>query len=169
MMVWVQIGWRVLALFAFVQWLCGCGGGEFTTAIASDGGPRAELAADGGELLGDAGDVDAPREDLVDAAGDAEPPHVVMTSDAGDEGTRDAQGVEDAPAVLEHDGGGGPPPPPPALCCVTPCSGSQIANITCGNGPAWTCAAGSCSQDACAIGAACMWMSVCTGHVAVCP
>ena len=59
--------------------------------------------------------------------------------------------------------------PPPALCCVTPCSGSAPAAITCGNGGDWTCSAGACASGACGVGAACTWMSVCAGRVEVCP
>jgi hypothetical protein len=94
----------------------------------------------------------------------------------------EARAADDAPNAVPtdpdagagaHDAGTSPPPPPvdaggpPKLCCATPCSGSQVANITCGD---WTCAAGSCGAGACGVGALCSWMQgSCVGHVVTCP
>jgi hypothetical protein len=161
--------WLLWCLGAY----CGCGGAEFTVSVFPDGGePLTATAADAGDSLGEqdahpvmtmAGDAGDARKvarhddagELVDAASPA--------SEAGPDGPSSGPSP-DAAADDE------PPPPPPPLCCMTPCGGSTPAPITCGNGPAWTCAAGSCSDHACAVGAVCDWMgSTCMGRVAACP
>lgn len=152
---------------------CGCGGAPFTTL--DDRPDAAPLGPDAGELAA-----------LVDAgAGDADPPADVAVLEHAGDASEDSHSVE-----LEHDAGdvvdafappppvdaGEPPdvyvapPPPPALCCATPCGGSQVAAITCGNGGDWTCGGSACSAGGCAVGNPCAWMAgSCTGRVEVCP
>lgn len=169
----VVLRWVVVALgVAFVaRAACGCGGSEFLVNVFPDAGdgivdaaasvegapqskgrvspaPSRARASDDGSTLG------API--LRDDAG-------ASAVDAGNSSERDAP----APPELEA---APPPPPPPALCCLTPCSGSSPAAITCGNGADWTCAAGTCGNSRCVVGDTCDWMSgACVGRVEVCP
>jgi len=174
----VVLRWIVLALgvVLIARVLVGCGGDQFTVSVFPDAG-GAELV-DGAiaiapELV-DGGSQQKTRigsQSRNDGSSDA--PQAAAPSEAAapslqEGGTLDPPPV-DAGAPPPPPVEAGAPPPPPALCCLTPCSGSTPAAITCGNGPAWTCAAGSCSDRACAVGAACAWMSVCAGRVEVCP
>jgi hypothetical protein len=171
----VVLRWIVLALgvVLIARVLVGCGGDQFTVSVFPDAGTPLTSEYDGADK--DSGSAEstkpeaASRSVLPAGQDSGDPPH---SFDAGAP-VRDA-GTVDPPPV----DAGAPPPPPPvdaggppplALCCLTPCSGSTPAAITCGNGPAWTCAGGSCSDRACAVGAACSWMSVCAGRVEVCP
>ena len=164
---------RPLALLAcafFLHALCACGGARFGTALDE---PR-----DAGDAIAPLA-VDAPSNDPVAEAGAV----IEAGSDAIDRPARDASPLEDAPELAPDAYVAPPPPPPdagdlpdryvapapPALCCLTPCSGSSPAAITCGNGGDWTCSAGACGAGACDVGASCTWMTVCTGHVEICP
>lgn len=165
-----------LRLIGCVGAYCGCGGSEFLVGVFPDGGPTL-ASEDAGELVDAQGgeSQDAHPMSTIPSDGSA---FKIARHDAGDVG-RDAGDPVDSLAPAADSAGAPPPvddagdgtaPPPPALCCVTPCSGGAPAAITCGNGPAWTCAAGSCSARACALGAACNWMGpTCSGHVEVCP
>lgn len=176
----VVLRWAVALLgVAFVaRAACGCGGAEFEVGIFPDGG--AMVAADAGfvdsaarlPLMG----TDAPASTGPQFPEDGSRAATRGPSDDAGASLRDAGTVDPPPLDASSapsptvDAGEPPPPPPPALCCLTPCSGSSPAAITCGNGPEWTCAAGSCSDRACAAGAACAWMSgSCVGRVEVCP
>jgi hypothetical protein len=167
---------RAGVAFALVFALARCGGAEFTTA---DPFARAGDAS-GSEPAGEDAAVHAPGSDAgagefrdADIASDASAADAPapLGTQGQDDGSEAPDPSDDAGASL-RDAGTSPPPPidagkPPALCCATPCSGSQVANITCGD---WTCAAGSCGAGVCGIGALCSWMQgSCVGHVAVCP
>lgn len=167
---WLRLIWCVGAY-------CGCGGAPFSTLEGPAPASAVALPADAGAL--------------VDASG-GDDPHPVSTTDAasgGDmfKGRRDGGGLGDTGThVPTYDAGDvveasspassadaaeeAPPPPPPALCCLTPCGGTTPAPIACGNGAAWTCAAGSCADRACSVGATCEWMgAMCVGRVGACP
>lgn len=161
---WLRLLWIVCAY-------CGCGGSEFEGL-----GPPAP-ASSSTLLASDAGDVVDAQPDARSATSDTGSQRkVAHHEDAGElvdaasiEGDSPSPAADSAGLPPQADGAEEAPPPPPALCCATPCSGSSPAAITCGNGSAWTCAEGSCSDRACAVGAACMWMGTCVGRVEVCP
>jgi hypothetical protein len=170
----VVLRWAVVLLGVgfLARVACGCGGAEFEVGIFPDAG--ATVAQDSGlvdastaRTLTDAPASTGSQSPEDGSRGSARKP-------SGDAGAplQDA-GAIDPPPTVDADRppvDAGEPPPPPALCCLTPCSGSSPAAITCGNGPEWTCAAGSCSDRACAVGAACAWMGgSCVGRVEVCP
>lgn len=166
----IRTGVLAGAFVGFAYAIVGCGGEAFTVADAvaridagaspdalsmSSSGDDDAAAFDGGRVL---------EHDQEEGGAVLEPDAgATMPPPAADGGSEDGEGFPPEPDA-------GKPPPPPALCCMTPCQGSAVAPITCGNGPAWTCAAGSCSDRACALGASCNWMgATCAGHVAVCP
>lgn len=180
----------------FALCLLACGGAPFESAL----GTEAEPLDAGGDVLSSvlehddaaasADAADEPRMIRIDTGR----PDASPAADAGDSApeasspppARDA-GVVDAPldaaaapeASSDGAGGGDSPvtPPdgtaPPALCCATPCGGAQVALITCGNGPAWTCdtaGGASCSAVRCAEGSLCHWQGAsCVGTVEACP
>lgn len=164
---WLRLIWMVGAY-------CGCGGSEFLVGVFPDGGGPVVDAGAVEDAPG--GDEDAHPAMTTDGSSPAE---VIAHHDAGelappehDAGAVDspAPAADSASSPGAPDASDEPTPPPPALCCLTPCSGSSVAPIACGNGPDWTCSSGSCADRACAAGAVCNWMgATCTGRVGVCP
>jgi hypothetical protein len=172
----VVLRWVVLALgfVVLARAACGCGGSEFLVDVFGDAGgdPRwvdGNTASD--SVLADAPSSTGPQSPNDGRAVLARDPSDDAGASMRDAGTSPPLEAAPAPAADAADEPPPPPPPPPpALCCLTPCSGSSPAAITCGNGAAWTCAAGSCSDRACAAGQVCTWMAgACTGRVEVCP
>jgi hypothetical protein len=155
---WLRLLWCVGAY-------CGCGGAEFTVSVFPDGGEAMPASGfsvpDAPPRTGPQSPNDGSTTPSVDPSDDAGAP----VRDAGTSSELDAPSSPPSADAADEP----PPPPPPALCCLTPCGGSTPAPIACGNGPAWTCAAGSCSDRACAASAVCEWMGSCTGRVGVCP
>ena len=170
-----------LGLWLRLIWLlgayCGCGGSEFFVGIFPDGGtpdanPQVE-PTDSPASTEIRRTVDASAGIAAEAAPDFPTNRLDAMVPDHDAGAVDspapAADSEGRPAQA-GDASDEPAPPPPALCCMTPCSGSSPAPITCGNGPAWDCAAGSCADRACSVGAVCHWMGpTCTGTVMLCP
>ena len=139
----------------------GAGGVDDASRDTSDAGEIRPDGSDGGALALDAA-ADVYERIPIDAGERLEAAAPVDAGGAVD-------GAQDAHVVMIVDAGG-PPPPPPALCCATPCSGSQVALIACGTVQPWTCSAGTCEGNGCALGAACHWMNgACSGTVEVCP
>jgi hypothetical protein len=180
-----------LCLAIAARLLLGCGGapfaaGELAAPFALDAGqdlegasaPRDPVLEDGGgrrpytaQDAAGADSHDAPPSREA-AAGDVASP--VDAGGAVDEVLVDAAAERaDAGDVYVSTSVPEAAPPPPALCCMTPCSGSQVAAIACGQGPAWTCgdpSGPSCSASRCAPSSLCYWQgATCAGRVAVCP
>lgn len=137
--------------------------GDEASTIRIDTG-RLDAAPSDGQAAGDqfVEPVEASPPPVRDAGADAP-----LDAPSEPEASSDGAGGADSP-VFPPDG-----PAPPALCCRTPCGGGQFADITCGNGPAWTCdtaGGASCSSVRCSEGSMCHWQGAsCVGMVQACP
>lgn len=171
--------------------LVGCGGAPFEVGLDAPGDAGSSPGEDVVTIRLDPSRPDAPSFDATpDGLRDSSAPSpdsARLNDDGAPPGTAhetieaaaaDAGRVDDAgPLEASSDGAGDavasfpPEAAPPALCCMTPCGGAQVAAITCGNGPAWTCdTAGGASCDAVRCSGGCHWQGVsCAGTVAPCP